>query len=204
MTKIIHKTNTRRKAALTGLETAIILISFVIVAAAFSFAVLNLGLFTTQKSGEVVQAGIDEATSAIETVGSVIARSDLNGGSRAVANVTVFFKVAVGKRPIDLRVGSLVVTYHDSRTSIENVYTSNATAPVISFSSPGVIVKEIVGDGDLLIEFGELWSITVGINAMQYLQPTEVFTIQLKPVIGSVLKVERRLPPSLDPVMDLA
>ncbi|MEM3014659.1 MAG: archaellin/type IV pilin N-terminal domain-containing protein [Nitrososphaerota archaeon] len=72
MTKIIHKTNTRRKAALTGLETAIILISFVIVAAAFSFAVLNLGLFTTQKSGEVVQAGIDEATSAIETVGSVI------------------------------------------------------------------------------------------------------------------------------------
>jgi len=39
---------------------------------------------------------------------------------------------------------------------------------------------------------------------MQYLQPTEVFTIQLKPVIGSVLKVERRLPPSLDPVMDLA
>lgn len=41
------------KKGLTGLETAIILISFVIVAAAFSFAVSNLGLFTTQKSGEV-------------------------------------------------------------------------------------------------------------------------------------------------------
>jgi flagellin FlaB len=57
--KGIH-TYRKRKAALTGLETAIILISFVIVAAAFSFAVLNLGLFTTQKSGEVVQAGIDD------------------------------------------------------------------------------------------------------------------------------------------------
>jgi hypothetical protein len=57
--KSIH-TYRKRKAALTGLETAIILISFVIVAAAFSFAVLNLGLFTTQKSGEVVQAGIDD------------------------------------------------------------------------------------------------------------------------------------------------
>lgn len=204
MTKITYNSNTKKRSALTGLETAIILISFVIVAAAFSFAVLNLGLFTTQKSGEVVQAGIDEATSAIETVGSVIARSDLNGNSRAVSNVTIFFKVAVGKRPIDLRVGSLVVTYHDSRTSIENVYTANATGPVISYQNPGVTVKQIVGDGDHLIEFGELWSITVGISEMQYLQPTEVFTVQLKPVIGSVLKVERRLPPSLDPVMDLA
>jgi len=196
--------NKTKNACLTGLETAIVLISFVIVAAAFSFAVLNLGLFTTQKSGEVVQAGIDEATSAIETVGSVIARSGLDGGQMRVSNVTVFFKVAVGKRPIDLRVGSLVITYHDSRTSIENVYTSNATAPVISFSSPGVMVRQIVGDGDHLIEFGELWSVTVGVEEMQELQPTEVLTIQLKPVIGSVLKIERRLPPSFDPVMDLA
>ncbi len=196
--------NKTKHAGLTGLETAIVLISFVIVAAAFSFAVLNLGLFTTQKSGEVVQAGIDEATSAIETVGSVIARSSLDNSTRKVANVTVFFKVAVGKRPIDLRVGSLVVTYHDARTSIQNVYTSNATGSVVSFSSPGVIVKQIVGDGDHLIEFGELWSITVGIAEMANLQPTEVLTVQLKPVIGSVLKVERRLPPSLDPVMDLA
>jgi flagellin FlaB len=142
--------------------------------------------------------------STIETVGSVIARSDLDGGTRKVANVTVFFKVAVGKRPIDLRVGSLVVTYHDGRTSIQNVYTANATGSVISFTSPGVILKQIVDDGDHLIEFGELCSITVGIEEMADLQPTEVLTIQLKPVVGSALKVERRLPPSFDPVMDLA
>jgi archaeal flagellin FlaB len=39
---------------------------------------------------------------------------------------------------------------------------------------------------------------------MADLQPTEVLTIQLKSVVGSALKVERRLPPSFDPVMDLA
>ncbi|GBC70349.1 hypothetical protein HRbin02_00114 [Candidatus Calditenuaceae archaeon HR02] len=54
------------------------------------------------------------------------------------------------------------------------------------------------------MEIGELWSITVVIDEMQHLQPTEVSTIRLKPVIGSVLKVERGLPPSLDPVMDPA
>ena len=56
----------RSKKALTGLETAIILIAFVIVASAFSFAVLNLGLFTTQKTGEVMQAGLEETLSSIE------------------------------------------------------------------------------------------------------------------------------------------
>jgi archaellin len=75
---------------------------------------------------------------------------------------------------------------------------------VISFTSPGVILKQIVDDGDHLIEFGELCSITVGIEEMADLQPTEVLTIQLKPVVGSALKVESRLPPSFDPVMDLA
>lgn len=85
-----------------------------------------------------------------------------------------------------MRVGFLAGTFRDPRTSIENVYTSNAAASVISFSSLGVTEKQIVGDEDHLIGFGGLWSITVGISEMQNLQPTEVFTIQLKPVIGSV------------------
>ncbi|MEM2931819.1 MAG: archaellin/type IV pilin N-terminal domain-containing protein [Nitrososphaerota archaeon] len=193
-----YKNNSKK--GLTGLETAIILISFVIVAAAFSFAVLNLGLFTTQKNGEVLQAGLEEATSAIETVGGVIAQSS----GDTVSNVTVYFKVSVGKRPIDMRVGQLVISYHDSRASIPNVYTSNATSlPLISSSSPGVMVRQITGDGDNLIEYGELWSVSIAIAELKDLSPNEVFAIELKPPTGSVLKVERRLPPALDQVMDL-
>ena len=65
----------RKRKALTGLETAIILIAFVVVAAAaFAFAVLNMGFFTTQKSSEVMQAGLEETLSSVEIAGSVIAR----------------------------------------------------------------------------------------------------------------------------------
>ncbi|MEM2016153.1 MAG: hypothetical protein QW718_01280 [Nitrososphaerota archaeon] len=34
--------------------------------------------------------------------------------------------------------------------------------------------------------------------------PNDVFVIEVKPLVGAVLKVERRIPPSIDPVMDLA
>jgi len=35
------------------------------------------------------------------------------------------------------------------------------------------------------------------------LEPNDVFKIEIKPSVGSILKVERTVPPSLDPVMDL-
>ena len=38
----------------TGLEAAIVLIAFVVVAAVFSYVVLGAGFFTTQKAGDGV------------------------------------------------------------------------------------------------------------------------------------------------------
>jgi len=45
---------TKNEDAFTGLEAAIVLIAFVVVAAVFSYVVLGAGFFTTQKSQEVV------------------------------------------------------------------------------------------------------------------------------------------------------
>ncbi|HUU74972.1 MAG TPA: archaellin/type IV pilin N-terminal domain-containing protein, partial [Methanoregulaceae archaeon] len=47
----------RNEDAFTGLEAAIVLIAFVVVAAVFSYVVLGAGFFTTQKSQEVVHSG---------------------------------------------------------------------------------------------------------------------------------------------------
>ncbi|MGA9142077.1 MAG: archaellin/type IV pilin N-terminal domain-containing protein, partial [Methanocella sp.] len=46
-------------AAFTGLEAAIVLIAFVVVAAVFSYVMLGAGFFTSQKSKEVVHTGVD-------------------------------------------------------------------------------------------------------------------------------------------------
>jgi len=62
----------RKRKGFTGLEAAIVLTAFVVVAAVFSYVVLNAGFFTTQKSKEVVHTGVEQATSSIELAGDVI------------------------------------------------------------------------------------------------------------------------------------
>ncbi|HQE85366.1 MAG TPA: flagellin, partial [Methanolinea sp.] len=51
----------RNDDAFTGLEAAIVLIAFVVVAAVFSYVVLGAGFFTTQKSQETVYSATKQA-----------------------------------------------------------------------------------------------------------------------------------------------
>jgi archaellin len=53
------------------METAIILIAFVVVASVFAFAVLSTGLFTSDKAKETIQAGLSRARSNVETKGGI-------------------------------------------------------------------------------------------------------------------------------------
>ena len=46
---------------ITGLETAIVLIAFVVVSSVFAFAALSTRLFSSDKAKEAIQAGLAEA-----------------------------------------------------------------------------------------------------------------------------------------------
>ncbi|SVD37947.1 uncharacterized protein METZ01_LOCUS390801, partial [marine metagenome] len=61
------------RKGITGLETAIILIAFIVVAAVFAFTVMTTGLFSTEKAKTTAQAGIAEASSTFAPKGGVIA-----------------------------------------------------------------------------------------------------------------------------------
>ncbi|MCD6409824.1 MAG: flagellin, partial [Candidatus Verstraetearchaeota archaeon] len=65
-----------KRRGVVGIESAIVLIAFVIVAAALAFVVLNMGFFTTQKSKETIRSGLGEASSALELDGSIVAHVD--------------------------------------------------------------------------------------------------------------------------------
>ena len=58
--------------AFTGLEAAIVLTAFVVVAAVFSYVVLGAGFFTSEKSKEVIHTGVEQATSSMEVGGYVV------------------------------------------------------------------------------------------------------------------------------------
>jgi flagellin-like protein len=66
----------KEQHGITGLETAIILIAFVVVAAVFAYTVLSAGLFSTQKSQEAVYNGLQETQNTLEVKGAVLSQAD--------------------------------------------------------------------------------------------------------------------------------
>ena len=62
----------KEERGITALETAIILIAFVVVAAIFAFTVLTTGTFLTERSKEAAYASLEEVSSSMELKGSVV------------------------------------------------------------------------------------------------------------------------------------
>ena len=62
----------------TGLETAIILIAFVVVASVFAFTVLSTGIFSSERGKETIHAGLKGARSSLALKGSVLASGVTN------------------------------------------------------------------------------------------------------------------------------
>ena len=65
----------REQKGITGLETAIVLIAFVVVSSVFAFAALSTGLFSSDQAKETIQAGLDEAQGTLDLQGSAIANA---------------------------------------------------------------------------------------------------------------------------------
>ena len=201
---------TKHRKAMTGLETAIVLIAFVVVAAAFAFVVLNMGFYTSQKSKTVISAGLGEASSSIELDGSVIATVDVNQTNPQLTNVTgviMYIKLSVGRQPVELNTDKMVISYVNPRVSVDNVY-DNSTC----------VITQIIGDGDAILEEGEKFKVFLNITSLVsnksnfglsnadsdiYLHPHDQFRVELKPPVGSILTVERIIPASVSNVTTL-
>jgi flagellin FlaB len=95
--------------AFTGLEAAIVLIAFVVVAAVFSYVVLGAGFFTTQTAQATVHTGVAQASSSLEVVGNVMGISN-EGDQLSYANISV--ALTAGGTAMDL--DQMVVSYTDN------------------------------------------------------------------------------------------
>lgn len=181
----------------TGLEAAIVLIAFVVVAAVFSYVMLGAGFFTTQKSQEVVHTGVTQASSSIAIAGDVIVRGA--AGVRA-DQITFYITNTAGGTPVDL--DKVILTYTDTNYSVTKAY-GNAGA---GNGNNGWVYTGIISDTepvDNLLSAGEKYKVVVTLTS---LLPTDVatvgklpginqkFTIQLKPAAGAVLSITKTMP----------
>ncbi len=202
---------------ITGLETAIILIAFVVVAAVFAYTALSAGLFSTQKSQEAVYSGLKEARSTLELRGAVIATANTTGASGTIKQISFTVGSVLGGEPIDF-------TAPTAASDNSGVAASNSTNKVvISYIDEDQKVNDLYwtvtklgkDDGDDLLEQNEKFEITIGsstagsaggnlIDALSTdLTVNKTFTIEVKTPVGAVLNTERTTPAYTDSIMNL-
>jgi archaeal flagellin FlaB len=174
---------------ITGLETAIILIAFVVVAAVFAFVVLSTGLFSSERGKEAVYAGLAKTRGTMELSSSVIANS--NGTN--VTTVDFDIVLAAGGDSVNLdpaaTTNRTVISYIDSTTVI-NSLTYTATP--------------ITGNANTLLEPGELIRISIDLlGAGATIGTNQVFTLEIKPPTGSYMVLQRMTPPAFETVNNL-
>jgi archaeal flagellin FlaB len=192
--------------AFTGLEAAIVLIAFVVVAAVFSYVVLGAGFFTSQTAQATVHTGVQQASSSMELVGNVYGVQDSTSRTGLkYANITI--ALTAGGTPVDM--GGLVVSYSDNNRGYSaNVAPNNPAnledcGSLTSDTQSGYgwcIGKKInnITTGATLDNNAQMVIVVKLDDATA--TPNTKFTINFQPAVGAVLPITRTIPGGLTAV----
>ena len=124
--KLQRKGTQHSHRGVIGVESAIVMIAFVIVAAALAFVVLNMGFQTSQKAKTTIIAGLEESSSSIQVAGKVIGIGCTvsgNGCSTPYLNATAYpIKITSGGDAVDLGAATTAVRYLSNTIEYDDIY----------------------------------------------------------------------------------
>jgi flagellin FlaB len=107
--------NGYHRRGITGIETAIILVAFVITASAFSFVILNVGFLTTDKAQTTVITSMKETSSALladtGVTGYFSNTTEANQDEVCLEELIFYIRLAQGHEPMDCSDAKMVMTY---------------------------------------------------------------------------------------------
>ncbi|OGO18987.1 MAG: hypothetical protein A2Z15_05630 [Chloroflexi bacterium RBG_16_50_11] len=181
-----------RQEGITGLETAIILIAFVIVASVFSYVVLSAGLFSSQKTKEAVNGGLQSTMSTLEIKGNVVAKMEAG----VVTHIYFSVGIPAAGSPVDFNptaenTSLMVISYTDADNLV----------PSMNWT----ITKLATINNDNILDPTELFMLDVeipnggGISLGAY----DRFSLEMKPADGPVLVFERTIPARISEYVNL-
>lgn len=219
----------KSRRGVVGVESAIVLIAFVIVAAALAFVVLNMGFSTTQKAKSTITTGLTESSSSMEVAGAATVHT--NSTSSSVDVLAIPIKIS-GTQGVDLQKAYTSVKYFSKTISYDNIYNgtlSSGTYNSLSSALAQALTNNIIDKNPLATSNAGTptttrsfvyW--TTNANNDNILDPQEQavlvivyksgdrpaqlddLTTELIPHLGSTLTVERVLPPLTQTYMNLS
>jgi len=184
------------ESGITALETAIILIAFVVVAAIFAFTVLSTGTFLTERSKEAAYAGLQEVRGSMELKGGVVLETT---GRYIVFNLAT----VAGGSSVDL--SKVKITYRDSSTN-QDVALNSSDCSSTAYPNAAYKWAAMQPNGTALtsciLTSGYLAKIVVDITG-NAVTANKTIALELKPPTGGTMQIERTAPALIDTVTDL-
>ena len=179
-----------REEGFTGLEAAIILVAFVVVAGVFSFTVLGSGFFTTQKAQKTIFTGVDQSTSTLNVVGDVYGISDGDGHIDEIR-----FTLSTGAAGEGVDLAGLILT----ASSDEMITTLRPASPLFSSSAgPGewcICAKTGDPASPLYLAGGEQGTIIASLPEGAGLAVGQRLVLEVVPPTGAPVTLTRLIPP---------
>ena len=183
--------------AFTGLEAALVLIAFVVVASVFAYVILGAGFSTTQKSQEVVQSGVAGASSTLQLIGEVygIGEADV-----AINMINFSVSLAPGGGAIDFEKVSIS---YSNETNLETLTPISGYRGIsIPQGQWGIIsVNGESGSSNNLLEKGEQFTLCV--HPVRGAPKDSEISVEVRPAIGATISIKRTAPAALKVVNKL-
>jgi len=224
--KLVRKGHRPFHRGVIGVESAIVMIAFVIVAAALAFVVLNMGFSTTQRAKTAIVASLEESSSALEIAGKVTASGDVTNGYLNVTAVPV--KVASGGSSVNLGNTTMAVRYFTGTISYDNIMTGvltsasydNLTLAMQAAVTTGYITSNPVNgsansatsavvyfavnrNNNSILDQGEHAIVAIAHKLDERPQALDVIRAEIIVPTGSPLTIERQVPNITTRVVDL-
>ena len=197
----------KQKRGMVGIEAAIVLIAFVIVAAAFSFMVVNMGLFSTQRGRETILQGVSEASSPLTLDGSI--QIWVNVSETKVCGIVVPLKT-LGVRYVPMSSPESEVTcriensiifadiYNGIDDSAYDDPSGNAIETLVNCTAEDR-AELFIGNSDLdsSLDIGEKGFFVVYFGSADQASVGEFIFLEVRPERGAPLSVEFIVPSEL-------
>ncbi|MEM2385716.1 MAG: archaellin/type IV pilin N-terminal domain-containing protein [Candidatus Bathyarchaeia archaeon] len=207
------------RKGVVGIEAAIVLIAFIIVAAALSYVVVNMGLFITQKTKDTMQEGVDESQSALQLDGIIVGKTN---NERQVEWLILPVKLSVGKAALDFKKEAIVISVYLPNATLLNIYNGVYMDGTQTETDCDVLIANLSrlykmnetdmamsiiynGNGNTVLESTEKAFIIIHLNSTvagfprirHTLVAYETVTVEVRGARGAVLTVVRTIPGGL-------
>jgi flagellin FlaB len=174
----------------TGLEAAIVLIAFIVVASVFSYVVLGAGFFTTQKAQETVYRGVEQSTTNVQLIGHVYGLA--SNTTEGIDQIRFTIGLVPGTPYVDLEKMTIMVSTPTYGPKIL-AWTSQSTS---TEDTNFIALKNGVGTSQTSMASGYQTEIRCNITAVP--RDTKI-TIEIRPGLGASYPFSKTTPSIITP-----